>query len=131
MRHALCTPAAFSGALFAAQLLSGGRAMDRHGHHGRRPVGEPDAGSGERDLHDLLRELTRRMLHALVGGRDVARRRVVVCAEMRAGDSPVAGVHQSREERPSVRIQDDLRCLDHHLEGERMVTEAERALEVS
>ena len=94
-------------------------------------VRQRDTGACERDLHDLLRELTRRMLHALVSGRDVARRRVVVGAEMRAGDAPVAGVHQSRQQRASVRIENDLRCFDHHLEGEGMVTETERSLEVS
>ena len=35
------------------------------------PSDEPNPGSGERDLHDLFREVARRMPHALIRGGDV------------------------------------------------------------
>ncbi len=58
--------------------------MDRHRHDRGRAVRQPDARAGERDLHDLLGELTRGMLHPLIGGRDVDAGRVVVRPEVGA-----------------------------------------------
>src|SRR5881396_4283307 len=68
--------------LILRQLLSFSSAMRGDGHDVGRTIREPDAGSGKRDLHHVLREITRRMHHVLVRRGNAAASRVVVGAAL-------------------------------------------------
>src|SRR5260370_3559447 len=75
------------GAVFVDLILCQARSfsssMRSDGHDVRRAIREPDAGSGKRDLHHVLREIARRMHHVLVRRGNAATSRVVVGAEVR------------------------------------------------
>src|SRR2546427_9735405 len=69
--------------LILRQLLSFSSAMWGDGHDVGRTIREPDGRSGKRDLHHVLREITRRMNHVLVRRGTTATSRVVVGAAVR------------------------------------------------
>ena len=72
-------------------------ARDRHDVGGA--VGEPDAGAGVGDLHHVLREIARRVVHVLVRRGDVAARGVVVRPEVRGDDAAARRGEQARQVR--------------------------------
>ena len=70
------------------------------------------------------------MSHSLVRGRDVQRRRVVVRAEMRTGQSSFAQFNQLWQQGTTGVIENDLRRLDHHFEAQGPVGQSERTLKL-
>ena len=84
-----------------------------------RAVRERDPRAGERYLHHMPGEVARGMQHVLMRGRDAARRRVVVRAEMRGDDSAAPLGDDPRQRDRAVRREDRLRRFDHHLEAKR------------
>src|SRR5215216_3021287 len=92
------------------------RSMNRNRHYRSRSIRQPHICAGESNLHEMLGEITREMLHALMCCGDVDSRRVIVRAEMRTAKSAVTRIEHSREKRSSVAVENDLRSLDHHLE---------------
>src|ERR1051326_1418575 len=87
------------------------------------------AGTGERELHHLLREIARRGAHALGCRGDAERRRVIVGAEVRRLKPPRGGGDEPGERRRPVGAQHHLGRLDHDLEPQHALLEPELALE--
>src|SRR6185369_10816515 len=73
-----------------------------------------DAGAGKRDLHHVLREVTGRMEHVLVGRCDIAPGSVVVRAEVGRHATAFSSRQQQRKIDLSSMIDDRLRGFDHH-----------------
>src|SRR5271155_77242 len=57
----------------------------------RRAIRKPDTRPRQRNLHDLTREVARRMRHALIGGRDASPGGVIISAEMRRHTASLRG----------------------------------------
>ena len=103
--------------------------MRRDGHDVGRAVREPDAALRQRHLHHVLGEVARRVAHVLPRRGDAAERGVVVGAEVRAPDAPVARGHERAQRRRAVGGEDRLRRFDHELERDRATPQSERPLE--
>jgi len=88
-------------------------------HDVRCTIREPDAGSRVGHLHHVAGEVARRVVHPLMGGGDVAARRVVIRSEVRGDAAAPSPVEEERERRPAVGPENRLRRLDHELELQR------------
>ena len=77
----------------------------------------------------MLRKVACGMTHALVCGGDVHAGGVVVRAEVCTGEPSPRDGRNARQQRPALRVDDDLRHLDHHLELQRAVSKPELLLE--
>src|SRR6185503_7998189 len=88
--------------------------MWRDRHDVRRTVRKPNARTGKRYLHHVLREVTRRMQHVLVCGGDVATGRVVVRAKVSGDATTFSSSKQQRQIDLPLMIDDRLCSLDHH-----------------
>src|SRR5678815_5750023 len=83
--------------LVRRKCLSFCDAMNGNRHHRGRAVGQPDIGSGECNLHEVLRKIACRMAHPLMRSRDVDSRRVIVRAEVSPAETSVRGGEYSRQ----------------------------------
>src|SRR5690606_4940461 len=91
------TPCAMHDPMVLLNLLIGQRLAvgfpmrsDRHDVGGT--VGQPDRAAAVAHLHQVMGEITGRMIHGLIGGGDGTGSGVVVSPEMGAGDAFTAGV---------------------------------------
>src|SRR4051794_20199357 len=82
------------------------RAMRADGQDVRRAIGKVEAGPRSRNEHDLPREIAGRLPHRLMRGRDAARGRVIVDAEMNAVATAFRGIDQRAEADLSLTIDD-------------------------
>src|SRR5437879_2769538 len=80
--------------LVLRQLLSFSSTTWSDRHDVGRAIREPDAGSGKRDLHHVLREIARRMHHVLVRRGNAAASRVVVGAEVRRNTTATSSLQK-------------------------------------
>src|SRR5829696_2587181 len=91
------------------------KTMRCNGHDVCRAVRKPDAGACKRDLHHVLREVTRGMQHVLVRGGDVTTRSVIVSAEVSSDTTSVSSSKQERKIDLAAMVNDRLCSFDHHL----------------
>lgn len=84
---------------------------------------------GQADLHDVTREVARRVNHALVVGRNLAGGGVIVDSKMRATAAAPGCSHKFGDRHPASRVEDGLGSLDHQLDQERSGPETMRNLE--
>src|ERR1019366_8449970 len=115
--------------LFRKRRSTRDLAMNWNWHHCCRSVRKPHVGAGKGDLHEMFCEIARRMAHSLMRRSDVDAGRVVVRAEMSAAQSSVGCIADSREQRRSFRVHDDLRSLYHKLEQQTSSGEGELLLQ--
>ena len=97
-------------------LFSDFSAMPRDRQNRTRPIGKIHAAAGRAHLHDVPREIARRMIQALFRRRDVATRRVIVRTEMQSSASAARCCNQLRNSDGAGRIEDRLRGFDHQLD---------------
>src|SRR5215213_2983733 len=102
--------------LLRERLSAFDKTMRCNGHDVSRAVRKPDASACKRDLHHVLREVTRGMQHVLVCGSDVASRSVVVSAEVSSDTTSFSRRKQEWKIDLAVTVDDRLCSLDHHLE---------------
>src|SRR2546421_12672094 len=105
--------------LIRSQLGAVSSAMWSNRHDVGRAVRKPDARTRKRNLHHVLRKVTRGMHHVLMSCRDAAARRVIVSAKVRRRATAARRGQKQREINSSLMIDDRLRRFDHHLHLER------------
>ena len=112
--------AAWTTARFCCSCVGGERvaAVRSHRHDVGGAVAEEDPGPRVGEHHHPLGEIAPGVVHALVGGGDVARRGEVVGPEVRPAAAPLAGFEERRQRRAAVGPEQRLRRLDHQLDPE-------------
>src|SRR5215510_14310473 len=91
------------------------KTMRRNGHDVCRAIRKPDTRSGKRNLHHVLRKVTRWVQHVLVRGGDVATGSVIVSAEVSSDTTSFSSSQQQWQIDLALMIDDRLRGFDHHL----------------
>jgi hypothetical protein len=118
------------GAVGRALRLGQRRAgVRRDRQHVGRTVREEDAGAGVGEEHVALGQVAPRVIHHLERRGDVARRGVVVGAEVGGDAAALAGGQEAGQRRSAVGADDRLGHLDHHLAPQRAFRQAVAPLE--
>ena len=104
--------------------------VERDGKNVGGAIGEPDASTGEGDLHYFAGEIAGQMGHVLVSGGNGAASGVVVGSEVRGDATAIGGGNERQEIYLAASVENRLRRFNHQFNAQSFAREPEGGLEV-